>query len=57
MAVGELWWYHFGHPLKWRLGNCGGITLVIPTCRLSASTLQDVCFCLVNPLPSVVIPI
>ena len=24
------------------LGNCGGITLVIPTCRLSASTLHDV---------------
>ena len=28
-----------------KLGNCGGITLVIPTCRLSASTLQDVCCC------------
>ena len=39
------------------LGNCGGITLVIPTCRLSASTLQDVSCCLVNPLPFVVIPI
>ena len=36
------------------LGNCGGITLVIPTCRLSASPLQDVCYCLVSLLPFVV---
>ena len=39
------------------MGNCGGITLVIRTSRLSASTLQDVLCCLVNPLPFVVIPI
>ena len=36
------------------LGNRCGITLVIPTCRLSASTLQGVCYCLVRPLPFVV---
>ena len=31
------------------LRNFGGIILVTPTCRLSASTLQDVSCCLVNP--------
>ena len=36
--AGELWWHYFGHP----------------ACRLSASTLQDVCYCLVSPLPFVV---
>ena len=30
------------------LGNRGGITLVIPTCQLSASTLHDVCCCFVS---------
>ena len=35
------------------LGNYGGITLVIPICWLSASTLKGVCCCLVSPLPFV----
>ena len=29
--------------------RAGGITLVIPTCRVSAPTLQDVCCCVVSP--------
>ena len=36
------------------LGNCGGISLVIPACWWSASSLQDVCCCVVKPLPFVV---